>query len=290
MEVTIINAFTGDPVTGNSVTESPQEKMTGSPVTVNPMIGNPAGVALVDVFPTDEVMLGVASEMALSETAFVCPGEGGSYNLRWFTPTSEVDLCGHATLAAAHYMWEEGLVSEAEEIGFYTKSGILKAKKKDGYIWLDFPRETINSCNMVVDRKTLKTALGAGGSIVFSGMTSMDFFIEVEDEDAVRNLKPDMSKLKDIDTRGFIVTAKSDNKKYDFVSRFFAPAYGIDEDPVTGSAHTALCPYWSSKLNKVDMTGCQLSNRGGVVKVKLVGDRVLLGGVAEVVRVVEVDI
>lgn len=265
-----------------------QDKMTGKP-----MIGNPAGVALLDSFPDEEVMQSVAKKMELSETAFVCPtkvGEGSKkrhFEIRWFTPTCEVDLCGHATLASAHTLWSEGVVPENGEISFHSKNDILKSVKIDNYIWLDFPADYVKSFDLMSSKaRDVMDVLGLSASeINYIGMGHSDFLIELGSIDAVKNFLPDMDALKEIDIRGFIITASGGD--YDFVSRFFAPAFGIDEDPVTGSAHTTLAPYWASKLNKTEMTACQLSHRGGVVKVKLAGDRVLLGGEAETVKVVE---
>ena len=284
--VTLVNAFTYENPDGNK------------------MLGNGAGVTYFgldnDSFPDDSVMQEVAREVGLSETAFICKGQGNSFNLRWFTPTKEVDMCGHATLASAHYMYEAGVVSNDTEISFYTRSGVLKAKKKDDLIWMDFPKEALNGCGLPVGKEELKNILGINGTIDFFAMTMLnrDGFVVVDSEEAVRNLKPDMDELSKVDARGFIVTAKSDSKEFDFVSRFFAPRYGIPEDPVTGSAHCALCPYWAEQLSKNTdvMTGAQLSidskgnALGGVVKVVLDGERVKLGGMAEVTGEKEIEL
>lgn len=266
MEVTIVNAFIGNP----------QDKMTG----------NPAGVCVLESFPSDEVMQKVASEVGLSETAFVCPlqeGDYNDYNIKWFTPTCEIDLCGHATLASAYVMINEGRVQEGSDIMFRSANYELRATSKDGYIWLDFPADYAEPVKISSrEARDVISVLGLDDSeIKYIGRGHSDYLIELSSADAVENFLPAMDSLKEIDIRGFIITAVADNKKYDFVSRFFAPAFGIPEDPVTGSAHTTLCPYWAEKLDKKEMTGIQLSERGGVVKVELDGDRVKLGGVCD---------
>lgn len=275
MKVTIVNSFVSKGMTGK------------------PMTGNPAGVAILDSFPAEEVMQSIAKKMGLSETAFVCPcGDGDShsndYNIRWFTPTCEVELCGHATLASAYIMLKEGIVKEGSDIVFRTAKHTLKATSKDGYIWLDFPVDILKPVKLSSkEARDVISVLGLDDSeIKYIGMGHSDYLIELQNEESVVNFLPAMESLSEIDIRGFIITASGDD--YDFVSRFFAPAFGINEDPVTGSAHTTLCPYWSEKLNKTEMVGCQLSDRGGVVKVVLDGSRVRLGGKAETVATKEV--
>ena len=241
-----------------------------------PFAGNPAAVCLLPAGAEAEEpwMQAVAREMNLSETAFVTP-RGDDFSLRWFTPTTEVDLCGHATLAAAHALWEHGALHRRDEVRFHTASGLLTAACADGWIQLDFPAL---ACEPADAPAAVRDALGLGA--VPSARAKYDWLLEAPSEQAVRALRPDFAKLRDTDARGMIVTARSDDARYDFVSRFFAPGAGIDEDPVTGSAHCALAPYWSPQLRKTSMVGRQVSARGGVVRVDLRGDRVSLGGQA----------
>lgn len=235
--------------------------------------GNPAGVCLMEK-PADEIwMQNIAMEMNLSETAFIYPVENG-YNLRWFTPLAEVDLCGHATLATAHVMFNDGLVSKDEIIRFQTKSGELKVRFENNLILLDFPALEVKETKLPT---FIKEAINVES--LFSGLSRFDYFIEVASPEIVRELKPDFGKLKEADVRGVIVSAK-DGDEYDFISRFFAPGVGIDEDPVTGSAHCVLAPYWSHKLNKQEMTAYQASSRGGKLNLKVINDRVIIGGEA----------
>ncbi len=224
---------------------------------------------------TDAWMQAFAKEMNLSETAFFMR-KGERFTLRWFTPTTEVDLCGHATLAAAHVIWETNLLMPEEEIRFETKSGILRAQKRRNWIKLDFPAEPVEAI-----AQTPEMEEGIGAKIIWAGANRMDYLLEVDSEKALRELKPNMQVLKKLEKRGIIVTAKaSPSKSYDFVSRFFGPAVGVDEDPVTGSAHCALAPYWSEKLDMTNLTGFQASDRGGIVKVRNKGERVELSGQA----------
>jgi PhzF family phenazine biosynthesis protein len=214
----------------------------------------------------------VAAEMNLSETAFLVPGEDG-YGLRWFTPTVEVDLCGHATLASAHALWETGELEEEAEARFATKSGLLTCRRAGDAIEMDFPATTVREGPAP---KGLIEALGA--EPIWHGMTRFDVFCELDSEKTVRDLTPDHRGLKNVGVRGIIVTAPSSGSPYDFVSRFFAPGSGIDEDPVTGSAHCALAPYWAAKQAKSEMVGYQASPRGGEVGVRFGGSRVTLIG------------
>jgi len=195
------------------------------------------------------------------------------FGLRWCTPAVEVDLCGHATLASAHVLWEQGIVSPEESIEFHTRSGILTASRRGDGTELDFPAKPAEA---IAAPDSLSEALGARTKYV--GRNQFDYLTELESDRAVRDLKPDFSSLRRINARGFIVTARSDDPRYDFVSRFFAPAVGIDEDPVTGSAHCCLAPFWAAKLGKSQMLGYQASNRGGEVGVRLAGSRVFLLG------------
>jgi PhzF family phenazine biosynthesis protein len=220
-------------------------------------------------------MQAVAAEMNLSETAFLGPRDAG-FELRWFTPSVEVDLCGHATLASAHILWETGRLQPQAKAEFYTKSGTLGGARKDEWIELDFPAEPpeqSDSSALVLD------ALGIARARYF-GANRFDYLCELDSEEVVRGLRPDFLRLGELGCRGVIVTAPSSSAEFDFVSRFFAPACGINEDPVTGSAHCCLGPYWSPRLGKKDMIAFQASARGGIVKVGVRDDRVLLGGQA----------
>lgn len=236
--------------------------------------GNPAAVCILDKEANAKWMQSVAAEMNLSETAFLY-SVGDSYNLRWFTPTVEVDLCGHATLASAHILWEEGYLDPSQDAQFHTRSGLLTASKNTDTIELNFPSDPEQE---VPIPKGLKEALGV--TPIYIGQNSFDYLVQVDDEGKVRNLNPNFDLLKTFSARGVIVTSASDLGEYDFVSRFFAPATGINEDPVTGSAHCCLGPFWGKRLNKSKLTGVQLSRRGGVVQVSLVDKRVILGGKA----------
>ena len=242
--------------------------------TSQPFTGNPAGVCLMPVHGDEEWMQQVAREMNLSETAFLNPDIGG-YHLRWFTPTVEVDLCGHATLASAHILWETDTLPPDQEASFHTASGPLTARKEGEWIWMDFPALPPQA---MTPPEGLEEALGVEPTYV--GQNRLDLLVVVDTAHEVRVSQPDFTRLRSVDTRGVIVTALSDQSEYDFISRAFFPALGIDEDPVTGSAHTVLGPYWSERLGKTELVGYQASARGGVVKVEVRGDRVLLGGQA----------
>lgn len=237
-----------------------------------PFSGNPAAVCILEKETEKEWMQNIAAEMNLSETAFLI-SNGDRYNLRWFTPTIEVDLCGHATLASAHILWEEGYFNLDQDIDFITRSGVLTVSKIGDLIEMNFPSEPEESADIPQHLKE-----GLGVNPIYIGKNRFDYLVEVESEEQVRNLNPDYHLLSTIDTRGIIVTSNSESEEYDFVSRFFAPSSGINEDPVTGSAHCCLGPFWGRKLAKKTMTGYQDSKRGGVVHVTLKGDRVLLGG------------
>jgi PhzF family phenazine biosynthesis protein len=239
-----------------------------------PFGGNPAAVCLLPA-PRDEAwMAAVAREMNLSETAFLVRRADGSYDLRWFTPAAEVRLCGHATLASAHVLWERALLPPAEVAKFHSKSGLLTATRlPDGLIELDFPARPASPMPVP---EGLAEALGA--PVLHTGRSADDDLVEVASESVVRVLTPDFARLRALPVRGVMVTARSDHAPYDFVSRFFAPAVGIDEDPVTGSAHTTLAPFWSERLGKTEMLAYQASKRGGVVKVTVRGERVGLAG------------
>ncbi len=236
--------------------------------------GNPAAVCLLPG-PRDEAwMANVAMEMNLAETAFLYPIADG-YILRWFTPAIEVDLCGHATLASAHVLWSEGCLPPAAVARFHTKSGLLTCRQRGEWIEMDFPS---NPAASAPAPPQLAAALGVHPVSV--SRNQFDYLAEVPDEAVLRSLRPRFDLLREIPMRGLIVTAPSSAPEFDFVSRFFAPGAGIDEDPVTGSAHTALAPFWASRLGKTEMTAFQASRRGGVVRVRLDGDRVVLSGQA----------
>jgi PhzF family phenazine biosynthesis protein len=238
--------------------------------------GNPAAVCLFLKNETDGWMQNMAAEMNLSETAFVKEVADG-YNLRWFTPTQEVDLCGHATLAAAHVLWKTGNLETDKEARFYTQSGVLKAKMRGDWIQLDFPLEADEPAGAPPG---LAEALRA--EPLYVGKNRLDYLVEIDSEKTLRNLAPNLEIIKRWDARGLIVTCKSDSADFDFLSRFFAPACGINEDPVTGSAHCCLGPYWKRKLGKSELSAFQASRRGGVLKIK-VGERVYLSGQARTV-------
>lgn len=216
----------------------------------------------------------VAQEMNLSETAFLYRQADG-FHLRWFTPAVEVDLCGHATLASAHILWETGQLPPTEQARFYTRSGLLTAERQGTWIELDFPSTPEEAATAPPQ---LTRALGVVP--VYVGKNQFDYLIEVDTEDTVRTLQPDFTLLRTVPVRGVIVTSRAASPQYDFVSRFFAPASGVNEDPVTGSAHCCLGPFWSQRLDKTDLVAYQASSRGGIVRVGVRGDRTLLSGQA----------
>ena len=242
--------------------------------TNRPFAGNPAAVCILPKAPEERWMRDVAREMNLSDTAFLVPLDGG-YHLRWFTPAVEVDLCGHATLASAHVLWEEGHLPAGAEARFQTRSGLLLARRSGEWIEMDFPAKMEEAADAPVD---LAPALGV--KPVYVGRNQFDYLVEVDSAEAVRGIHPDHAALRKLPVRGIIVTARSDTPEFDFVSRFFAPGSGIDEDPVTGSAHCCLGPYWSKRLGRTEFVAYKASPRGGVVKVSCRGDRVHLGGQA----------
>lgn len=235
--------------------------------------GNPAAICLLPEARPERWMQDVAREMNQAETAFLVRG-GDGYGLRWFTPAAEVKLCGHATLASAHFLWERHDAEEGRVIRFHTKSGVLTAEREGDWIVLDFPA---TPASPVEPPAGLLESLGdvAGADVLGNGM---DYMVILAEAKTVRSLEPDMRRLAGVDCRGVIVTAAGDRPGIDFVSRFFGPAVGVDEDPVTGSAHCTLGPYWGSRLGKTELTGHQASPRGGSVRVTLAGDRVRLAG------------
>lgn len=218
-------------------------------------------------------MQNLAAEMNLSETAFLLPRDDG-FSLRWFTPSVEVALCGHATLASAHALWQEKVLASNETARFHTKSGLLTASRDGDLIELDFPATRTEPADPA---ESLLESLGIVNPL-YVGRNKFDYLIEVGSEDALRAINPDHPRLRKIKVRGVIVTTRGTNGKYDFISRFFAPGSGIDEDPATGSAHCALAPYWAAKLGKNEFLAYQASRRGGELRLRLDGDRVKLGG------------
>jgi PhzF family phenazine biosynthesis protein len=247
--------------------------------TDRPFAGNPAAVCLLPGPRDERWMQHVAREMNLSETAFLHP-ENDGYRLRWFTPAIEVDLCGHATLASAHVLWEGRHLPRERQARFHTKSGLLTADRRDDWIELDFPATPATPAPPPAG---LVEALG-GTTLPRAprciARSKFDYLVEVDSEDSVRGVTPDFAALERVETRGIIVTSRATTQGYDFVSRFFAPRAGVPEDPVTGSAHCALAPFWSARLKQTEMTAYQASPRGGVIRVRLAGDRVVLGGQA----------
>jgi PhzF family phenazine biosynthesis protein len=233
--------------------------------------GNPAAVCFMDGARDDRWMANVAAEMNLAETAFLSKKEDG-WSLRWFTPTVEVDLCGHATLASAHAIWTENIGSEPE-LRFHTRSVLLTAKRDRDFIELDFPAKREEE---IAAPAGLLDALGTT-SATYVGRNQFDYLVELPSEADVHNLKPNHAVLRQLPVRGIIVTSRGSGD-YDFISRFFAPGSGVDEDPVTGSSHCCLTPYWSERLGKKEMSAYQASPRGGAIRVRLDGDRVKLAG------------
>ena len=249
--------------------------LTVDAFTAEPFRGNPAAVCFLDGARSDAWMQRLAAELNLSETAFLLP-QAGAFRLRWFTPTTEVPLCGHATLASAHALWSTGRLAADEEARFDTKSGRLTARRAETRIQMDFPSLPLAPASLP---PAAAAALGATPVAVTHTDETQEhnYLLELDSEATVRGLKPDFPALRGL-SWGFIVTARAASGPYDFVSRYFAGYFGIDEDPVTGSAHCSLAPYWSAKLGKTALVGHQVSVRGGVVHVELRGERVLLSG------------
>jgi PhzF family phenazine biosynthesis protein len=242
--------------------------------TRRPFYGNPAAVCVLERPAPDEWMRQVAMEMNLSETAFLTP-EADGFRLRWFTPAVEVDLCGHATVASAHVLWQDGHLPRGAQARFHTRSGLLLADQRGEWIELNFPAKAAVPAEPPAG---MLDALGARAIAVLKNQ--FDYMVEIATEAELRTLTPDFTALGKVEARGVIVTAPPTTAGFDFVSRFFAPAVGVNEDPVTGSAHCALTPYWAAKLGRTEMTACQASARGGVIKVRLDGERVIIGGQA----------
>ncbi len=242
--------------------------------TDKPFAGNPAAVCVLSQRRDDRWLQDVAREMNLSETAYLWKREDG-FDLRWFTPAMEVDLCGHATVASAHVLWEDSHLPQGVQARFHTRSGLLTADRAGEWIELDFPAKAEEPAEAPAG---LREALGVVPKYV--GRNQFDYLVELDSEAALRGLKPNFTQLGTLPVRGVIVTSRSDSPQFDFVSRFFAPAAGINEDPVTGSAHCCLGPFWSNRLKKKEMLAYQASARGGVIRVRVNGDRVHLGGQA----------
>lgn len=242
--------------------------------TAQPFKGNPAAVCILPQLREDAWMQNVAREMNLSETAFLFR-EGEVYKLRWFTPLVEVDLCGHATLASAHILWEQGYLPEEKQAIFSTRSGILTAQKKGEWIEMDFPAKPEEPA---AEPPGLSKALGI--EMQYLGRNKFDYLVLAAKEEEVLQMQPDFALLRTLPVRGVIVTSKAEREPYDFISRFFAPQVGVNEDPVTGSAHCCLAPFWGKRLGKKDMLAYQASPRGGIIKITIQGSRVLLGGQA----------
>ena len=241
--------------------------------TAKPFSGNPAAVCVLPGPADEKWMANVAMEMNLSETAFLYP-DGDGYRLRWLTPAIEVDLCGHATLASAHVLWTEGYLEPEQTARFHTKSGLLTCELRGDWIEMNFPAKLEQAAE-----PPAQLAESLGTELKYVGRNQFDYLVEVADEQTLRELKPQHGLLRELPVRGVIATAAGSGE-FDFVSRFFAPGSGIDEDPVTGSAHCALAPFWGARLGKTEMTGYQASPRGGGLKVRLEGDRVVLMGQA----------
>lgn len=239
-----------------------------------PFGGNPAAVCVLAHAADKKWMQHVAREMNLSETAFLFRTRD-AWNLRWFTPSVEVVLCGHATLASAHVLWEDDHIPSGMQARFDTQSGRLTADLRGKWIEMDFPSQATTPAPPL---DSMLDALGVVGKYV--GRNRTDYLVEVESEAEVRALQPDFTRLRALPIRGVVVTARASSAGFDFVSRFFAPGAGVDEDPVTGSAHCALAPFWCERLGKTSLVGFQASARGGVVAVRVAGDRVILGGQA----------
>ena len=238
--------------------------------------GNPAAICVLETPHSDRWMQSVALEMNLSETAFLLK-QDRDYSLRWFTPTTEVPLCGHATLASAHVLWTEGYASTGQAINFQTKSGLLTAKYRDDWIELDFP---VNRSQDIPPITKLQDALGV--LVKTFAYNSLGYLVEVKSPLQVERLKPNLSLIKQLPISNVIVTAKAgENTKYDFISRFFCPGLGIDEDPVTGAANCCLATYWRDRLQQDSFLAYQASRRGGELKLHYDGgDRVLIKGQA----------
>lgn len=242
--------------------------------TDGPNSGNPAAVCILEKEIPDRTKQEIASRVNLSDTAFLLKRKG-IFELRWFTPKMEVDLCGHATLASAHILFTLGILPDTEDAVFSTRSGILTARRESGLIEMDFPSEDPWEVEMPED-----LLMAISQVPIYVGRNRFDYIALYESEETVRSAVPELTHIRRLDSRGFIITSVSNSHRYDFVSRFFAPNAGIEEDPVTGSAHCCLCPFWSRRLGKKELTGYQASERGGLVNTRLIEKRVFLSGKA----------
>lgn len=243
--------------------------------TDKPFGGNPAAVCLLPATRDASWMQLVAREMNLAETAFLV-ARGAEFELRWFTPSTEVDLCGHATIASAHVLWEDGHLPPSAAARFQTRSGLLSARRDGDWIWLDFPAKPLTA---VEPPAGLGAALGS--PVRYTGTNDLGYLlVEVDSERVVRELRPDLGRIAMLPARGVVVTSRGSTAGRDFVSRFFAPAMGVPEDPVTGSSHCSLAPFWAERLGRAELSGYQASERGGEVRVRMAGDRVHIGGQA----------
>ena len=244
--------------------------------------GNPAAVCPLDSWLPDSVMQNIALENNLAETAFYVK-QGNEYLIRWFTPTVEVDLCGHATLATAHVLYHHEQCAGNEIVFRSPRSGVLKVYRHENLLTLDFPTDTLNKIQWFNE-------MNAGFNLIplegYKGKT--DYLLVFENEDQIKNIQPNYPIIATWKVRGVIVTAKG--KQVDFVSRFFAPQSGVNEDPVTGSAHTTLTPYWAEKLGKTEMSAMQLSSRKGYLTCKYMGDRVHISGQAKTYLIGEIEV
>ena len=243
--------------------------------THSPYAGNAAAVCMLNEPRGDDWLQQVASEMNLAATAFLYP-ENDGYRLRWFSAKVELELCGHGTLASAHILWEQGYLAGNLQARFYTRGGLLTARLVEDWIELNFPAKPEQAIDPL---PILRESLGVVP--LYVGKSQLDYLVEVESEERVRSIQPNFGQLATVPARGVIVTAVADAAShYDFVSRFFCPSVGVNEDPVTGSAHCVLSPFWGKRLGRDQLTGYQASARGGIVRVLLDGDRVRLGGQA----------
>lgn len=240
--------------------------------TDGPGSGNPAAVCILEKEIPDRTKQEIASRVNLSDTAFLLKGKG-LFELRWFTPKMEVELCGHATLASAHILFTLGILPDLESAVFSTKSGVLTARRKSGLIEMDFPSEDPWEVEMPEE-----LLMAISQVPIYVGRNRFDYIALYESEETVRSAVPELTHISRLDSRGLIITSVSSSYRYDFVSRFFAPNAGIEEDPVTGSAHCCLCPFWSRRLGKKELTGYQASERGGLVNTRLIEKRVFLSG------------
>jgi len=237
--------------------------------------GNPAGVIVSNTNVEKLVVQKIANELGLGEIAFLVISTN-QVNIRWFTPSLEINLCGHATLASAHVLWENEYVAKEKDICFSSNSGNINAKYEDGWIELDFPSDFPTP---IESSPIIEKALGL--TPLYTGKTKTDFFVVLNSEEDVLSLAPNIPLIASLPSEGLIVTSSSTNKEYDFVSRVFAPNCGLDEDPVCGLAHSALGAYWSNKIGRDVLRACQLSSRGGFIKVKIVNDRAYISGQAK---------